>query len=151
VAESEIFLFELIDESMDNRLAHQQLRWFWAGALTITTLCAQYSGVLMASQPAGKAFWSEQEVAALINHLHENRMQSEGVGNFKEQVWSSTVKSIAPFLARGPTKDSKMCRSKWNSVRCLFYFHYTTLTLFPDQAFIFCNRNLSRAFRNALG
>jgi hypothetical protein len=53
---------------MDDRLANRQwLRRLWAGSLNIITLCVQYTGIIMASQQAGKAFWNDQEVIALLD------------------------------------------------------------------------------------
>ena len=108
---------------MDDRLAHRQLlRRLWAGSLTITTLCVQYAGIIMASQPlpvaaAAKAFWNDQEVIELLDYLQRNKSQTEGTGNFKDQVWTSALEAIAPSLTRGPAKTVKMCQTKWTAVR----------------------------------
>jgi hypothetical protein len=105
---------------MDDRLANRQrLRRLWAGSLTIITLCVQYTGIIMASQQAGKAFWNDQEVIALLDYLQKNKTQTEGMGNFKEQVWTGALEAIAPSLTRGPLKTVKMCQTKWMAVRSI--------------------------------
>jgi hypothetical protein len=110
---------------MDDRFVAKRrlLRRLWAGTLTITTLCVQYTSIIMASsqsQPAqaGKAFWNDQEVSVLLDYLQRNKAQTEGMGNFKEQVWTGAVEAIAPSLSRGPVKTVKMCQTKWTAVCC---------------------------------
>ena len=103
---------------MDNEINHDWLRRFWAGALTITTLCTQYSAVLMSSQTNPKAFWDDRKVSALLTYLFEHKSETEGVGNFKDTVWTGAISRIAPLLTQGPVKTTKMCQTKWTAVHC---------------------------------
>jgi hypothetical protein len=99
---------------------HKLLRRFWAGALTITTVCAQYATVLMttpAPTSTPKAVWNDSEVKALLDYLYLHRSASEGAGNFKDTVWSGVVEHVEAFLIRGPKKSIKMCQTKWTAVR----------------------------------
>ncbi|KAF8809176.1 hypothetical protein BYT27DRAFT_7095205, partial [Phlegmacium glaucopus] len=61
---------------------HEFLHHAWAGALTITTLCAQYSAVLMTSNSNSKAQWNEEETTALLLYLDGRKYETEGIGNF---------------------------------------------------------------------
>lgn len=94
-------------------------RRIYTGVLAITALCAQYAAVVMSTpaQPSQKASWNDEEVTALIAHLYEHRSETEGAGNFKDPAWNSAATHIASLLTRGPPKTSKMCQSKWVTVR----------------------------------
>ena len=93
-------------------------RRIYAGVLATTALCTQYTAVVMSTpaQPSTKASWNDQEVTALIAYLHEHQFEMEGAGNFKEPAWNGVAGHIASMLT--PQKTSKMCQSKWVSVRC---------------------------------
>jgi hypothetical protein len=71
------------------------------------------------SQPVGKAFWNDQEVISLLDYLQKNKTQTEGMGNFKEQVWTGALEAVSPSLTRGPAKTVKMCQTKWTAVRAI--------------------------------
>jgi len=61
----------------------------WAGAVTVSSLCAHYTTVLMALQEgsAPKAVWNDIETQELINFLHEKRSEGEA-GNFMLSIYS---------------------------------------------------------------
>ena len=100
---------------MDDQLAcHQLLHHSWAGAITITTICVQYSTLLMATNSTPKAQWDDHEIAVLLQYLDNQKSQSEGVGNFKEPVWNNALEAIKDYYSRGPIKTAKM----WNLVCC---------------------------------
>jgi hypothetical protein len=98
---------------MRTRSAHQRA---WAGAVTISALCAHYTTVLM-TLPEGhaKAFWNDIETQELINFLHEKRSESEA-GNFKITTYNAAANHIAHHLTQGPVKTGQMCKTKWNGV-----------------------------------
>lgn len=113
------------DKTMDRRR-----RRIYAGVLAITALCTQYAAVIMSTpaQPSGpspKAFWNDEEVAALIAYLHEHRFETEGAGNFKDPAWNGAANNISSMLTRGPPKTAKMCQNKWVSVHCCIVAHKT--------------------------
>jgi hypothetical protein len=104
---------------MDNRLTQHRL---WAGAAAITALCAHYTTVLMAtsSVQSAKARWSDSEVNALLDYLHEHKAEAGDGGNFKANTFNGAAARIKQHLSQGPTKTSKMCKGKWISV-CQFF------------------------------
>lgn len=62
--------------------------------------------------------WINEEITALVNHMHNHCMNSEGSGNFKPQVYTSMVMAINddPHLQSiqiSPAKTIKMVKSKW--------------------------------------
>jgi len=102
---------------MDNRLTQHRL---WAGAATITALCAHYTTVLMATSSSGKsikAHWNDTEVNALVDYLHDYKAEAGDGGNFKANTLNAAAAHIKQHLSQGPTKTAKMCKGKWTSVR----------------------------------
>jgi hypothetical protein len=72
-----------------------------------------------------KASWNGHEVSALLAYLLEHKSETEGVGNFKDTVWTGVASHIAALLTQGPPKTAKMCQTKWTAVR----HHYPHLKL----------------------
>lgn len=107
---------------MNNRLSQRRL---WAGAAAITTLCAHYTTVLMATSSSGKlpkAQWNDAEVDALVDYLHDHKAEAGDGGNFKASTFNAAAAHIKPYLLHGPMKTGKMCRGKWTTVRQFFDF-----------------------------
>ena len=74
-----------------------------------------------------KAHWNEKEVEALLDHLVENKTLGQGNGNFKDQVYASAAEAISGLLSSGPVKTSKICKTKWTTVRgtrIIFFYHH---------------------------
>lgn len=107
----------------------EQRRRFLAAAIAITTICAQFTTLLMA-QPelnapkAAHAQWNDEETAALVDFMHDHASEGEGGGNFKPQVYTSAAESInhnamlqALPSRKGPPKTMKMVKTKWTTVR----------------------------------
>ncbi|KAG1809450.1 hypothetical protein EV424DRAFT_1350015 [Suillus variegatus] len=98
----------------------EQCKRLFAGAVTITVICAQYTTLLMA-QPgvnvppqskAPPAQWNDAETAALVNYLYNYRSEAEGGGSFKQQVLSSAAEYInnhetLQSTQAGPLKTAK--------------------------------------------
>lgn len=105
---------------MRTRSARQRA---WAGAITVSSLCAHYTTVLMTLPEASapKAFWNDNETRELINFLHEKRLESEA-GNFKTTTYNAAAKHIAEYHTQGPVKTGSMCKTKWNGVGFLSSF-----------------------------
>ncbi|KAG2364753.1 hypothetical protein BDR07DRAFT_1278880 [Suillus spraguei] len=99
--------------------------------VSLTALAAHYTTVLMA-QEKEKAFWTEPEVTALVDYLHEHRSEHAEGGNFKIVIFNEAAKAIAPKRAQGPLKTGKMCPTKWTSVRC--YHIYNAIDKYCKQS-----------------
>jgi hypothetical protein len=114
-----------------NRLDSNRRRKLLVGSVALTALCAQYTTLLMAT-PAStsstgpmvaseRANWSDDEVAALVNHLYVNRAAAgDSGGNFKPAIFDAAAVEIAPLLKQGAKKTGAMCKKKWASVRQAF-------------------------------
>lgn len=87
---------------------HQFLHRVWAGAIAVTTLCVQYSTLLMATNSTPKAQWNDSEIAALLQYLDNQKSQLEGVGNFKDPVWNNAPEAIKDHHSQGPVKTSAL-------------------------------------------
>ena len=61
----------------------------------------------------GRAQWNENEVAKLVDYLHEHRAQRGDAGNFKDPTYNAAAEYIQPFRMTGPVKTGKMVRTKW--------------------------------------
>ncbi|KAG1903268.1 uncharacterized protein F5891DRAFT_947326 [Suillus fuscotomentosus] len=85
--------------------------------VSLTALAAHYTTVLMA-QEKEKAFWTESEVTALVDYLHEHWSECAEGGNFKMVTFNGAARDIAPKKTQGPQKTGKMCQTKWTSVSC---------------------------------
>ena len=103
--------------------------WQWAGALAITTLCVQYSVLIMAlsANDKEKAHWNEPEVTAFIDYLYNHWPGAEigDAGNFRLTTYNAAVDHIVPYHSSGPKKTGKMCKTKWSSVcyYCWLFIH----------------------------
>jgi hypothetical protein len=98
----------------------QQKRRLWKSALTLTTVSAQYTTLLIAlSMNLEQAHWNNAEVNALVNYLYEHRLEAGDGGSFKDVTFNNTLTSIAPLLSQGPVKTGKMCKTKWSAICCV--------------------------------
>ena len=89
----------------------------WAGAITIVTLCVQYSVLLMAiPEDKEKAHWNELEVSALVDYFYQHRSEVGEGGNFRAKTYNGAAEHIASHLSQGPKKTARTCKMKWVSV-----------------------------------
>jgi hypothetical protein len=109
-------------------LTLERRKRLFAGAVTITAICAQYTTLLMA-QPevnalpqsrAPSAHWNEAKTTALVDYLYDHRSEAEG-GNFKQQVLSSAAEfinnhEVLQSTRIGPLKTVKSTWNKWTLV-----------------------------------
>jgi hypothetical protein len=92
-------------------------RQLWAQTVVITTLCAQYATLLMASATDNsKAQWDEDEIVALLDYLLDHKSAIGEAGSFKMPTFRAAADSISGLLVNGPPKMGKMCRTKWRTV-----------------------------------
>ena len=61
----------------------------------------------------GRAQWNKNEVAKLVDYLHEHRAQRGDTGNFKDPTYNAAAEYIQPFCTTGPVKTGKMVKTKW--------------------------------------
>jgi hypothetical protein len=90
-------------------------RQLWAQTVVITTLCAQYATLLMASS-TDKAQWDEDEIVALLDYLLDHKSAIGEAGSFKMPTFRAAADSISDLLVNGPIKTGKMCKTKWRTV-----------------------------------
>ncbi|KAF8809168.1 hypothetical protein BYT27DRAFT_7037358, partial [Phlegmacium glaucopus] len=79
--------------------------------------------------------WNEEETTALLLYLDGRKYETEGIGNFKKPVWSNAPNIISHLLTKGPPKTSKMCQTKWSSLKNIYTsieFYRTASGLFFD-------------------
>ena len=116
-------------------LQPRQRKLLFAGVIAVSTICAQYTTLLMAHEDTGEevqeverqiANWNDAETVGLVQYLYEHRSEGSGNGNFKAQTLNNAAKSIATLRSMGPVKSGKMVRTKWTSVcyltplQCIF-------------------------------
>lgn len=94
---------------------HQQFQK-QAIAVAITTLCVQYTILLMSQQQQEKAYWNEDEIRNLIDYLYQQRSAVGEGGNFRMATYNAAAEHISSYHSQGPRKTGKMCKTKWVSV-----------------------------------
>ena len=69
-----------------------------------------------------KAIWTKEETNALVDYLYQQSSQAGDGANFKTATFTAVANFIHPLLQQGPVKTAAMCKTKWSSVRILYYF-----------------------------
>ncbi|KAF8237663.1 hypothetical protein L208DRAFT_1245794, partial [Tricholoma matsutake] len=64
--------------------------------------------------------WNDSEIAALLQYLDNQKLQSEEVGNFKDPVWKNAPETIKDHHSRGPVKTAKTCQNKWSTLKATY-------------------------------
>ncbi|OBZ73123.1 hypothetical protein A0H81_07280 [Grifola frondosa] len=75
--------------------------------------------LVLDSQPIDKsrAKWTEEDEAALIAFLADNKASmSEGSG-FKQTIWTVAAAELAKRPYQGAKKMAKMCETKWRRLK----------------------------------
>ena len=62
------------------------------------------------------AFWTDEEEAALIQFLFEQRGEVTANSSFKKPVFGDVARHLRPLHKKGATKTADMCKTKWNKV-----------------------------------
>lgn len=83
---------------------------------TVSLLGRSIQEMAQEAQSAGKAKWSEAEVDALVDYLHEHRSERADGGNFKDVTYSAAATMLQPLLVSGRPKDTKSVKYKWSAV-----------------------------------
>jgi len=71
----------------------------------------------MAPPPTG-ARWNDAEITGLLDYLFLHHAEGGGSGNFKPSTYEDAATSISHLWTAGAKKNGKMCKTKWNTVRC---------------------------------
>lgn len=76
----------------------------------------RYSSALMApSQVKERVHWTDEEISALVDYLHDHRSEAEG-GSFKKQTYQGAVLHLQPFHRQGGPKDANSVKEKFTKV-----------------------------------
>jgi hypothetical protein len=84
-------------------------------AIAVVAVYTQFVVLLMATSTE-RADWNEAETTAFVNYLWEHRAEGGDGGGFKDVTFRGASMHIASFLAAGPAKTPKHCKTKWTSV-----------------------------------
>lgn len=108
----------------------------------------RYNSVLtMSSQSKGRVHWTEEEVSALVDYLHDKHSEGEG-GAFKKTTFQGAVSHLKPFHKHGAPKDANSVKEKFTKVSFkLNKFHFfqnnNSSLFFTDQGPMAGNQRLS--------
>ena len=97
----------------------QRQQQLWASALTLTSLCAQITTIVMATAPTTRgptAQWNEAETKVLMAYLLEHKSEIGKGGMFKMGTFNAAATKITKHHTSGPVKTGKMCKTKWRTV-----------------------------------
>ena len=88
--------------------------------LLLINNCLEFvmSTSLAASAPPSTkeaAAWTESDIVALVNFLHEQQATTEG-SSFKPQVFQAAAAHLDGLRTKGAPKDVTNTRSKWRNV-----------------------------------
>lgn len=78
----------------------------------------RYNSVLTSMAPTqakDRVHWTDEEIAALVDYLHDHRSEAEG-GAFKKQTYQGAVTHIQPLHKSGGPKDATSVKEKFTKV-----------------------------------
>lgn len=77
----------------------------------------RYGSALMAptTQSKERVHWTDEEISALVDYLHDHRSEGEG-GSFKKQTYQGAVSHIQPLHKQGGPKDGTSVKEKFTKV-----------------------------------
>ncbi|KAF8876766.1 hypothetical protein BD779DRAFT_1475535 [Infundibulicybe gibba] len=98
-------------------------RVFWSTAIAFTAIYAQTAIRIMATSSsapraqsqAASGNWTDEETAALLNYLFENKSKSGDAGNFKGQVFKEAAKVIP-----GAGRTANQCQTRWTTLKTIY-------------------------------
>ncbi|KAF8896046.1 hypothetical protein BD779DRAFT_1667913 [Infundibulicybe gibba] len=94
-------------------------RVFWSTAIAFTTIYAQTAIRIMATSSSAPRTqppkWTDEETAALLNYLLENKSKSGDTGNFKGQVFKEAAKVIP-----GAGRTANQCQTRWTTLKTTY-------------------------------
>lgn len=67
------------------------------------------------SQAKERVHWTDEEISALVDYLHEHRSEGEG-GSFKKQTFQGAVSHLQPLRKHGGPKDATSIKEKFTKV-----------------------------------
>lgn len=90
-------------------------------ALLLINDCLEFvmsTSLAASATPSTKeaAAWTESDIVALVNFLHEQRATAEG-SSFKPQVFQAAAAHLEGLRTKGAPKGVANTRSKWRNVR----------------------------------
>ncbi|KAG9310665.1 hypothetical protein JVU11DRAFT_9253 [Chiua virens] len=68
-----------------------------------------------------RARWSDPEIAAMVDYLHEHRSEGAQGGKFKQSAFNAVAVHIQPLLVSGKAKDGSSVKTKFSQV-CALHF-----------------------------
>ena len=75
-----------------------------------------YSSALMApTQSKERVQWTDEEVKALVDYLHDHRSKAEG-GAFNKQTFQGAALHLQPLHKHGGPKDATSIKEKYGKV-----------------------------------
>ena len=63
--------------------------------------------------------WTDPEVDAMVDYLHEHCSEGAQGGKFKNVTYNAAAVHIQPLLVSSKAKDGKSVKSKFSQVRAL--------------------------------
>lgn len=87
----------------------------YAVLLHLVKLYRDGSSLMAPNQPKERVHWMDEEIAELVNYLHEHRSEAEG-GSFKKQTYQGAVSHLQPFHKQGAPKDANSVKEKFTKV-----------------------------------
>ena len=97
----------------------QRQQQLWASALTLTSLYAQITTVVMATAPTTRgpmAQWNKAETKALMAYFLQHKSEIGEGGMFKMGTFNAAATEITKHHTSGPVKTGKKCKTKWQTV-----------------------------------
>jgi hypothetical protein len=67
------------------------------------------------TQPRERVHWTDEEISALVEFLHQHRSEGEG-GSFKKQTYQAATSHLQTFHRIGGPKDANSVKEKFNKV-----------------------------------
>ncbi len=81
----------------------------------------------MGGSKKGKAHWTPQEEAALIQFLFDKKNETTSGTMFKDSIFQQAALHIQPLHVKGSQKSMSSCKSKWKSV-CISFVRVFTVS-----------------------
>lgn len=80
------------------------------------------------TQRKERVHWTEDEITALVDYLHEHRSEAEG-GSFKKQTYQGAVSLLQSLHTQGGPKDANSVKEKFTKVSDEIKFSFDTVLI----------------------